>query len=63
MSSKDVDEERAIHSKVDNIEIMINDRTDDVVEELFESLRNRYRSYLEKSMKNTEFLFDFIHLL
>ena len=63
MSSKDVDEERAIHSKVDNIKIMINDRADDVVEELFESLRNRYRSYLEKSMKNTEFLFDFIHLL
>ena len=63
MSSKDVDEERAIHSQVDNIKIMINDRADDVVEELFESLRNRYRSYLEKSMKNTEFLFDFIHLL
>ena len=63
MSSKDVDEERVIHSKVDNIKIMINDRADDVVEELFEPLRNRYQSYLEKSMKNTEFLFDFVHLL
>ena len=38
ISSKDNDEERAIHSKIDNIEIMINDEADEVVKKLFKSL-------------------------
>ena len=36
ISSKDDDEERAMHLKSDNIEIMINDQPDKVIEELFE---------------------------
>ena len=32
MSSKDNDEERVMHSKSDNIEIMINDQVDEVDE-------------------------------
>ena len=36
MSAKDNDEERVIHSKSDNIEIMINDEPDEVKEELFQ---------------------------
>ena len=32
-----------MHSKSDNIEIMINDETDNVVEELFQSLLSRYQ--------------------
>ena len=31
-------------SKSDNMEIMINDKADEVVEELFESLLNRYQN-------------------
>ena len=38
ISSKDNDKERAIHSKIDNIEIMINDEADEVVKKLFKSL-------------------------
>ena len=38
ISSKDNDEERAIHSKIDNIEIMINDEADEVVKKLFKLL-------------------------
>ena len=38
MSSKDNDEERVIHSKSDNIEIMINNKADKVIEEPFQSL-------------------------
>ena len=38
ISSKDNDEERVMHSKSDNIEIMINNRADEVIEELFNYL-------------------------
>ena len=38
ISSKDNDEEHAIHSKIDNIEIMINDEADEVVKKLFKLL-------------------------
>ena len=38
ISSIDNDEERVMHSKSDNIEIMINDEADEVIKELFESL-------------------------
>ena len=31
-----------MHLKSDNIKIMINDETDGVIEELFESLKKRY---------------------
>ena len=36
--SKDSEEIRTIHSKSDNIEILIGNKTDESVEELFESL-------------------------
>ena len=51
--SKDNDEESVMHSKSDNIKIMINDRTDEVIEELLKSLRNRYQNNLEESMKGS----------
>ena len=35
MSFKDNDEEHLMHSKSDNIEIMINDKADEVIEERF----------------------------
>ena len=34
MSSMDNDEERVMHSKSDNLEIMINDEADKVIDEL-----------------------------
>ena len=34
----DNDEERVLHSKSDNIEIMFNDEADEVMEQLFDSL-------------------------
>ena len=51
-----------MHSKSDNIEIMINDEADEVIEELFQSLKNGYQNNLE-SMKGSEFVFDYIQLL
>ena len=35
MFSKDNDEEHVMHSKSNNIEIMINNKVDEVIEELF----------------------------
>ena len=37
-----------MHSKSDNREIMNNDKTDEVTEELFKSLLKRYQNNLEK---------------
>ena len=51
-----------MHSKSDNIEIMINDEADEVIEELLKSLKNRYQNNLEL-MKGSEFVFDYVHLL
>ena len=38
--SKDDDEERVMHSKSDNMEIMINDEANEVIKELFDSFKN-----------------------
>ena len=38
ISSKDNDEEYIMHAKTNNIEIMIYDKVDEVVKELFEQL-------------------------
>ena len=52
-----------MHSKSVNIEIMISDAAGEVIEELFDSLRNRYQNNLETKMRNSEFAFDYNDLL
>ena len=44
ISSSDNHEERVMLSKIDNIEIMINDEAGEVIKELFDSLKNRYQN-------------------
>ena len=51
-----------MHSKYDNIEITINDEADEVIEEFFQSLKNRYQNNKE-SMKGSDFVFDYVHLM
>ena len=51
-----------MHSKSDNIEIMIHDEAVEILKELFHSLENRYRNNFE-SMKSSEFVFSYVHLL
>ena len=63
ISSKDSDEERVMHSKNNNIEIMINDKADEVIEELFQSPFSRYQIGLETSIKGSDFIFDCVNLL
>ena len=47
-----------MHSKNDNIEIMIDDKGDEVF-----SLLNRYQIGFETSMRSIDFIFDYVHLL
>ena len=63
ISSKDVDEERVIHSKSDNIEFMSYDNVNEVVHKLFESLLSVYQVGLETSMRRSDFIFDSVQLL
>ena len=51
-----------MHSKTDNIEITIKDEADEVIEELSNLLKKRYRNNLQ-SMKDSEFVFDYVELL
>ena len=52
-----------MHSKSDNIEIMINDKEGEVIEEHFQSLTSRSRIRLEILKKGSEFVFDCVYLL
>ena len=42
---------------------MIGSETDDIADELFESLLQKYQQGLERSMKGSEFIFDGVSLL
>ena len=57
-SSKDSEEIRTMHSKSDNIEILISNETNESIEELFESLSQRYQKGIEEKMHGSEFGFN-----
>ena len=63
ISSKDSDEIRNMHTKSNNIKIMMGSQTNDIIEELFKSLLQRYQEGLQESMKGSEFIFDSVNLL
>ena len=52
-----------MHSKSDNIKIMINDKADEVIEELSQSLFSKFQIGLEKPIKGSDFIFDCAHFL
>ena len=58
ISSKDTEEEHVIHSRSNYIKFTPYNDVNEIVDELFESLRSRYQSTLEKSMRGSEFIFD-----
>ena len=61
--SKDSDETRSRLTKSDNIETMMASETDDIIEELIESLLQKYQGGLEESMRRRNFYFDSVDLL
>ena len=52
-----------MHAKSDNIEIMMGSETDEIIEERFKSLLQRYQEGLEESIKGSEFIFDSVDVL
>ena len=63
ISSKDSNEIRTMHTKSNNVEIMMGSETDEIIEELFESLLQLYQKKLEESMRGSGFVYDSVDAL
>ena len=62
ISSRDSGETRTMRTKSDNIKIMMGSETYDIINELNDSLFQRYQE-LKKSMRGSEFIIDSVDLL
>ena len=62
-SKDDNDEEHVMHTKSGSKEIMINDKADKVIKIIFKLLLSRYQIRIEKSIKGSDFVFDYAPLL
>ena len=56
--SKDSDETRTMHTKSNNVEIVIGSETDEIIENLFASFLQKYQEGLEESVRGSEFVYD-----
>ena len=57
------DETRILHTRSDNIEIMIGDDNDDIIEELFKLFLQKYEENLQNKMRGSDFEFDGVNFL
>ena len=63
ISSEDSDETRNSRTKSSNIEIITGNKTDKLIDELFQSLLQNFQKDLEESMRGSNFYFDSVDLL
>ena len=56
--SKDSDETRTMHTKSNNVEIMVGSETNEIITDLFVSFLQKYQEELEESMRGSEFVYD-----
>ena len=63
ISSKDSDETRTMHTKSNNVEIMIGSETYEIIKDLFESFLQKYQEGLQESMRGSEFVYDSVDVL
>ena len=63
ISSKDSDEIRIMRAKSNDMEIMMVIEIDEINEEPFESLLQKYQEGLEEKIRESEFAFDSVDLL
>ena len=56
------DEICTMHTKSNNVEIIICSETNEIIEELFKSILERYHEGLEKSMRGSECIFDSVDI-
>ena len=52
-----------MRTKSNNVEIMMGIEADEIIEDLFASLLQRYQEGLEESMRGSEFMFDTVDAL
>ena len=57
------DETRIMHTRSDNIEIMIGNDNDDIIEKPFRSLLQKYEENLQNKMRRPDFEFDGVNFL
>ena len=57
------DKTRITYTRSDNVEIMFDDESDDIIEQLFESLLQKYEENLQNKMKGSDFEFDGVNFL
>ena len=57
------DETHIMYTRSDNIEIIFGDDNDDIIEQLFESLLQKYEENLQIKMRGSEFEFDGVNFL
>ena len=63
ISSKDSDETQTMHTKSNNVEIMVGSETDEIIEDLFKSFLQKYQEGLEESMRGSEFVYGSFDVL
>ena len=63
ISSKDSNETRTMHTKSNNVEFMMGSKTDEIIEDLFESFLQKYQEELEESMGESEFAYTSVNAL
>ena len=52
-----------MHSRSNNIKFTSYNNPNEVVDELFQSLRSKYKGNLETPMRGTDFIFDSVQLM
>ena len=64
ISSKESDETCTMHTKSNNVEIMMSSETDEIIKELFKSILQKYKEGLEESTKGSElYLIVLVHCI
>ena len=63
ISFKDSDETGTMHTRRNNIEIMMGNETNEITKELFESFLQKRQEGLEKKIRGGKFFFDSVNLL
>ena len=63
ISFKDSDQARTMHTKSNNVEIIVGGETNKIIEETFESYLQLYQKNSEESMRGSEFVYDSVDSL
>ena len=63
VSFNDNDKKQIMYTKSDNVNIMRGYATNDIINEIFDTFKERYQSGLEARMVGSNFIFDHIDYL